>query len=223
MAMAVWDRNNIAVDARYTRVAIALHWLIAAAIAYNLTSGLLREALPGGFFVLHISSGLTILALSVVRVGWRLTHRPPLKLPMARWESALASVVHFLLYLAILFVPWTGWVMISAGPPAGSLGAAYAAAERARTDPGARPRQAPMFWGVVAVPMIAPVADLGREPSGVAGQRAFHEQMEGIHALGAWLMLFLLVLHIGGALKHQWIDREPELQRMGLGRRTTAT
>ena len=57
---------------------------------------------------------------------------------------------------------------------------------------------------------------------GVAEQHAFHEKMEGIHGTLAWGLLFLLVLHIGGALKHQLVDRMPELARMGLGRRVRA-
>lgn len=218
------DDNRRVATERYNRVAITLHWLIAAAIFYNLVSGLLNETLPRWFFVFHISSGLTILALSVVRVVWRLTHKPPPLLPMKRWERWLAHGVHFLLYGAMLLVPWTGWVMISAGPPAGSAGAAYAQAQRAQAaaatgQPAPTPRKPPMFWGLAPVPMIAPVANLGREPSGVAGQRAFHEQMEGVHEKVAWMLLLLLFMHIAGALKHQLIDREPELARMGLGRR----
>lgn len=222
MATAAWrDMRDPGVYRRYTRVAIALHWAIAALILYNLTSGLLGEWLPRGFFAFHISSGLTILALTIVRIGWRLTHKPPPMLPMRPWERWLAHGVHFLLYAAMLFVPWTGWVMISANPPAGSAGAAYAQAEQARAHPGepVRQRSAPKIWGVATVPMIGPVADLGREPAGVAGQHAFHEQMEGVHEKLAWLLLLLLVLHIGGALKHQLVDGEPELARMGLGRR----
>lgn len=217
------DRTDPLIADRYTRVAITLHWAIAALIAYNLTSGLLGAYLPRGFFALHISSGLTILALTLVRIGWRLTHRPPPLLPMRPWERWLAHGVHFLLYAALLFVPWTGWVMISANPPAGSPGAAYASAQRAQAaaaegKPAPQPRKPAQFWGIAPVPMIPPVANLGREPGGVAEQRAFHEQMEGVHGTVAWLLLFLLVLHIGGALKHQLIDREPELARMGLGR-----
>ena len=210
------DRSDPLIDARYTRVAITLHWAIAALIFYNLTSGLLGEYLPPGFFAFHISSGLTILALTLARIVWRLTHKPPPLLPMQRWERWLAHGVHFLLYAAMLFVPWTGWVMISANPPAGSPGAAYAAQQReqaaaAEGKPAPQPRKAPQLWGIATVPMIAPVANLGREPGGVADQKAFHEQMEGIHLKLAWVLLLLLVLHIGGALKHQWIDRLPEL------------
>ena len=226
MASAVFrpDRADPLIAARYTRTAAALHWAIAALIGYNLLSGLLRDTLPRGFFAFHISSGLTILALTLVRIGWRLTHRPPPLLEMQRWERWLAHGVHLLLYAAMLFVPWTGWVMISASPPAGSPGAAYAAQQRAQSaaaqgKPAPQPRKPLMFWGIAPVPMIPPVAALGREPAGVAGQKAFHEQMEGIHVKVAWLLLLLLVIHIGGALKHQWVDRLPELARMRFGRR----
>lgn len=207
---------------RYTRVAIALHWAIAALILYNLTSGLLRGYLPRGFFQFHVSSGLTILALSVARVVWRLTHKPPPKLPMHGWEKRLASVVHFLLYAMMLFVPWTGWVMISANPPPGSAGAAYVGEQRAaeaaaKGEPAPSPRKPSMVWGLFPTPMIGPVADIGREPARVAEQAAFHDQMEDVHGLMAWGLLFLLFLHVGGALKHQLLDRQPELARMGLG------
>ena len=214
------DRSDPAVAARYTSVAITLHWLIAALIFYNLASGLLGEFLPRGFFAFHISSGLTILALTLVRIGWRLTHKPPPMLPMARWERVLAHSVHFLIYAAMLFVPWTGWVMISANPPEGSPGRAYVEQQRAlASGKPVEHRPAARFWGTIKVPMIAPVANLGREPAGVPEQKAFHEQMEDLHGKLGWLMLILLVIHIGGALKHQLLDREPELARMGLGRR----
>ena len=217
------DRADPLIQHRYTRVAMTLHWTIAALIFYNLISGLLYDSLPKGFFAFHISSGLTILALTLVRIGWRLTHKPPPMLPMKPWERRLAHGVHFLIYAAMLFVPWTGWVMISANPPAGSAGRAYAEQQRAlKSGEPVQHRPAPRFWGTVDVPMIAPVANLGREVAGVPEQKAFHEQMEGIHGKLGWVLLILLILHVGGALKHQFLDREPELARMGLGRRRPA-
>lgn len=226
MAQASWNPESAR---RYTNVAIALHWLIALAIFYNLASGLLRPTLPRGFFVFHVSSGITILVLSIARVLWRVTHKPPPFLPMQGWERALAHGVHFLLYAAILVLPFSGWALVSANPPAGSPGAAYAEAERAAHQPpspagegkggGAPPRRRgpTMVWGVFKLPLIAPVNAIGSTPEGVPQQRALHDRIETFHLYGGWVMLLLLVLHIGGALKHQFVDRERELARMGLG------
>jgi len=226
---------------RYSDVAIVLHWAIAALILYNLASGLLRPVLPRGFFALHVSSGITILALTLVRIGWRLTNRPPPFLPMSAGERGLAHGVHVLLYLAMLMLPFSGWAMVSASPPAGSPGAAWALAHRPppppspggkpdRTSPGGpagegkgggqppRARGPLMIWGVIPLPMIAPVNEIGRTPQGVAGQRELHERIETAHLIGGWIMLALLILHVAGALKHQFVDRRRELARMGIGR-----
>ncbi|MEH3099627.1 cytochrome b [Sphingomonas adhaesiva] len=198
---------------RYSNVAIVLHWAIAALILYNLATGLFGEWLPDGAFAFHISSGITILVLTVVRVLWRLTHRPPPFLPMSAPERALAHGVHALLYVAMLALPLTGWAMVSANPPAGSPGAAYAAGGKP-----VRKRGPIMIWNAVPLPLIGPINEMGRAPEGVAGQRDVHERLETLHGLGGWLMLALLVLHVAGALKHQFIDRRRQLGRMGLGR-----
>ncbi|MES2987784.1 MAG: cytochrome b/b6 domain-containing protein [Pseudomonadota bacterium] len=213
----------VADNRRYTRVAIALHWAIAALVLYNLSSGLLREFLPRGFFTYHVSSGITILLLTVVRVVWRLTHKPPAFLPMKRWEANLAHGVHFLLYAAMVLIPLSGWALISSSPPVGSPGAAYAfekqvARAQAEGRPAPKPRSPRMFWDLAPIPMIGPIAQMGSTAEGVPEQAELHEKIETAHKIGGWLMLLLLILHIGGALKHQFADRLPQLARMGLGR-----
>ncbi|RYY26902.1 MAG: cytochrome b [Sphingomonadales bacterium] len=209
---------------RYTRVAILLHWAIAALILYNLSSGLLRPYLPRGFFTFHVSSGLTILILTAARVAWRLTHRPPALLTAKRWEANLANSVHFLLYAAMVLIPLSGWALISASPPLGSPGAAYAAerqAAKAKAEgkPAPKPRNSPrLLWELLPIPSIGPISHIGAEPEGVAEQAELRGKIETAHLVGGWLMLLLLVLHIGGALKHQFADRLPQLARMGIGR-----
>ena len=234
---------------RYTRVAIWLHWAIATFIIYNLLSGLLIWDLARDFFkahrpfygigiTSHLSSGLTVLALTIVRIGWRLMHEPPAyPATMKAWERHASHFVHFLLYAGMLLMPLTGWSILSAHPPAGSAGAkaaplpmaaspmAVAAKAGPGMAPGPRPGgkvgppPPPGIWWIVPLPPIAPIADIGREPGGVGPQHVLHEEFVEWHEIGGYLMILLLLAHIGGALKHQIIDKEEELQRMGWRRR----
>ncbi len=216
---------------RYTKVAIALHWTIAALILYNLTSGLLKPVLPRPFFLFHISSGITILLLTLARIAWRLTHRPPPLLPIKTWERGLAHGVHFLLYALMLLMPLSGWALVSATPPV-PPGAAAARAnaphDQAVVAPGAaptekmrneppRPHGPVMVWGLFRLPLIAPIHAMGTTPDGIRAQKVVHARIQLNHLIGGWIMLGLLLLHISGALKHQLIDRRRQLARMGLG------
>jgi cytochrome b561 len=107
-------------DQRYTAVARWLHWIIAILIIWNVVSGLGHEALPRGQAIivmgLHISSGLTILALSVLRLIWRLTHRPPPLPPMKPWQVGLAHGTHWAFYALMILLPLSGWAIVSSGP-----------------------------------------------------------------------------------------------------------
>ena len=96
---------------RYTAVAIALHWIIAAVIATNFGLGLYMaqlEASPAKLrlYSYHKTIGVTIFLLVVFRLVWRLTHRVPAPPPrMPKWQRTAASVSHILLYLLTLAVP----------------------------------------------------------------------------------------------------------------------
>lgn len=106
----------MAMAERYGTGARAFHWVIALVILVVLPLGLLHDALkPLNVMPLHKGLGLTLLLLAPARLLWRLTHRlvfPPL--PNALMERA-AGVVHGLLYLLILVLPLTGWIIASAG------------------------------------------------------------------------------------------------------------
>lgn len=102
---------------RYSRVAIALHWTIALLVIANLVIGLLHESLLEGTLPLHKSIGMLVLALSLVRLGWRLTHRPPpLPATVKGWEKGVAHAVHWTLYALIILIPLSGWIFTSASP-----------------------------------------------------------------------------------------------------------
>jgi len=214
---------------RYTRVAIILHWAIAAFIIFNLALGFFMEGfqMPLRLIVvsLHVSSGITVLALTVIRVIWRLTHEPPpLPATLKLWERRLAHAVHVFLYVGMVLMPLTGWAIISAHPRAGSAGEAALApvlpnapgGPRAPGGPGGPPP--PKIWGLFALPAITAIESIGETPGGVEPQKVLHEEFVTWHRFGGFMLLALLILHLAGALKHQFIDRELELQRMGIGR-----
>jgi cytochrome b561 len=74
-------------------------------------------------------------------------------------------------------------------------------------------------WNLFPMPAIAPIEAVGREPGGIAPQHVLHDTFVEWHSVGGFLLIGLLVLHILGALKHQFIDRHSEFARMGIGRR----
>ena len=63
------------------------------------------------WFNLHKSIGLTIGALMLVRLGWRLRHgAPPLPDSMPRWQRNAARASHFLLYACLILQPLWGYL-----------------------------------------------------------------------------------------------------------------
>ena len=102
---------------RYSAGAIALHWLLALALAFQLSLGFVIQPDAAGFalYQLHKSVGITILLLSFVRLGWRLAHRAPPPLEKG-WENVLAQAVHVGFYLFMILAPLTGWALVSTAP-----------------------------------------------------------------------------------------------------------
>jgi len=105
---------------RYSTPAIVLHWLVALLIFVAFPLGLYMADLPFSpeklkLFSYHKWIGVTVFTLAALRVAWRLTHTPPpLPASVADWQRRASAIVHGLLYLLILVVPISGWLMSSA-------------------------------------------------------------------------------------------------------------
>ncbi len=104
---------------RYGTTAKFFHWIIVALIAVQLPLGWLmpdirRGMSPGSAMSLHISIGITILALIVLRFLWRLTHPVAPESYLPAWQRVSSEWVHWLLYLAVLLTTLTGWFFESA-------------------------------------------------------------------------------------------------------------
>ncbi|MWV29393.1 cytochrome b/b6 domain-containing protein [Aurantiacibacter rhizosphaerae] len=157
---------------RYSTVAIVLHWLIALALAAEIALGFAMPKDASGFaaFQLHKSIGITILALSLLRLGWRVTHARPA--PIERGVTGfLAAAVHVGFYIFMIAMPLTGWALVS-------------------TDPSDIPT---LLYGVVPLPHLP----LGQGVNGLAGEA--HELLAwgglalfALHVVGALRHHFLI-------------------------------
>lgn len=180
---------------KYNIIAIILHWLIALAIFFQLACGLwmvkavkndLTRDLAYNFYQYHKSVGLMILVLSIFRLIWRLTHKtPPLPDSMKNWEKLAANLGHYALYFFMIAIPFLGWAMVSTS----SYGIPT------------------IIFGLFEWPHITFLANL----SNVAD---LHEIFGEGHELLSWAMIFLLLVHIAAALKHQFIIKDNLLKRM---------
>jgi cytochrome b561 len=96
-------------------VAKFFHWIVALAILVNGVWGLLMTGMPLSIskinvYALHKSIGLTVLALFVLRVAWRLFDRAPPDEPAPHWQRWAAHATHVLLYGFIIALPLSGWL-----------------------------------------------------------------------------------------------------------------
>jgi cytochrome b561 len=104
---------------RYTRTAIALHWVMALMIFSAFPLGVYMHDLPLSptklqLFSYHKWLGITILLAAAARLAWRVTHPAPAMLDMPRWQQIAAHGTHHLLYLLLFAIPLSGWLMSSA-------------------------------------------------------------------------------------------------------------
>ncbi len=179
---------------RYTRLAMLFHWLIALGIVVNISLVWLVDEMPKSaerpMINTHKSIGLTVLGLAIMRVLWRWANPPP-AFPKAykRWERVSAHSAHIALYVLIFAIPLTGWIHDSAwkGAPGNPL----------------------VLFGVI--PWFRIGAIVHQDP---ATKEYIHGLFAQIHASLAYVLIALFVVHVAGALKHQYLDHEAELQRM---------
>lgn len=171
---------------RYSKVSILLHWTIAALILTNVWFGWQMSEAKGlekfQLFQTHKSIGLTVLLLSLARLGWRIANpAPPLPAHMARWEKLLARATHVALYVLMIGVPMFGWATVSSSPL------------NIPTE----------LWGVVPWPHLP-----------LPHAKALSDQLGEVHETLVLATFGVLALHVAGALKHQFVDRDEVLWRM---------
>lgn len=171
-------------NARYTSVAIALHWLMAVAIISMFSLGIYMSDLPLSpqklkFYSWHKWAGVCVFFLAAIRLAWRIGHRPP-ALPehMPRLEKVVAHAGHHTLYLLMFVIPLSGWLMSSA-----------------------KGFQTVVFG-------ILPLPDL------LDKNKELGDLLNTLHWGFNMLLAGIVVGHVAAALKHHFINRDNVLTRM---------
>ncbi len=176
--MAVQSEN-------YNLVAKIFHWVMALIMMGLILMGLYMTSLEYSpdkikLIGLHKSFGLLILWMVGVRIIWSYISKRPIALPTHKsWEKILSKVIHVFLYIAMIGMPLSGWLMSSAGEYPVS------------------------FFGV-------PMPDLVDKNMDMA------KLMNKTHEVLAYLLIFSVLLHIWGAFKHHFVDKDATLRRMAL-------
>ncbi|WP_315730357.1 MULTISPECIES: cytochrome b [unclassified Bradyrhizobium] len=167
----------------YGTPAKVFHWLVVALLAIQYPIGWLMPDLhrgmqPGAPMTFHVSFGLTILIVIVLRLIWRLTHPVAPESTLPTWQRLSSEVVHWMLYLAVLATTLTGWLFASFRGWSVS------------------------FFYLFPIPMLA--------SDNAAAGRA----IDGLHQAAEWLLLTLIVIHVGAALVHIFVYRDRIMERM---------
>jgi cytochrome b561 len=171
--------------ARYTGIAIFLHWLIALGIVIAFGMGLTMTDMPGitpaklRLFNWHKWLGITVLMLAALRLLWRLFHRPPaLPQAMPKWQRLIAELTHYALYVLMFAIPLSGFFYsLAAGFPV-------------------------VYLGFIPLPVLI-------EPN-----PTLKPLLKEIHYWLNMGMAALVVAHAGAALQHHFISRDDILKRM---------
>ena len=188
--------NTSAGATRYATLTIVLHWLIAALLVFEVALGLNMEDARGTakftVFQLHKSVGITILLLLLLRIVWRFYRRPP-PLTASGWERVLARVVHGAFYLLLFALPISGWTVVS-------------------TSKLVVPT---LLYGTFPWPHVPGLSTLA-----AGAKEAWNHTAEFVHVNLVTVLYGLVALHVAGALKHHFIDRDGDMARIAPGVRT---
>jgi cytochrome b561 len=110
--------NIMAKQLNYGPTAKIFHWLVVALLIVQFPLGWFMPHIhhgmkPGDAMTFHISFGITLLALIVLRFFWRTTHPVAPASSLPPWQQLVSEAVHWLLYTLVFATTMTGWIFAS--------------------------------------------------------------------------------------------------------------
>jgi cytochrome b561 len=175
--------------ARYNKVSIALHWIVAVLVLVLIGLGVYMVDIPRGtpersfFYNLHKSIGLTTAIIVLIRFWWRKKNPPPpLPASMPKWQDVTSNIIHALLYTCLIMMPIAG----------------FTASQFTK-------------WGVTYFGLF-------KIPPMASPNAALYDVFQGVHENTAYVLMFILTVHILAAFYHLLFVKDGVFQRMLPGR-----
>jgi cytochrome b561/polyisoprenoid-binding protein YceI len=175
----------------YPAMAKSLHWLIALLIFVQFPLAWVMDDIPNliqkfAAFNWHKSLGLTVLALMVIRLFWRLLYKAPaLPASMPVYERAAAKLGHLGLYSTIILMTLSGWALISVS------------------------NKPSILFQVTPIPLLPWLSELPADQ-----KKEYVKVFEQAHAVLGYALLVLIAAHIAAALRHAIVLRDGIFSRM---------
>lgn len=186
-----WARGHTRAR-RYSPVGMTFHWMMAGLVFFQLWWGWRVGRLPVGpdkldGYQVHSQLGLAILTLVLLRGLWRLMIPGPVNdADKPGWQSMAAHLTHYVFYALLVLLPVSGWAMWSS-----------MAAEQPLS-----------LGGIVPWPQL-PMQSLPETTRWAIMQAA-----GTTHFVLVLALLVMILLHVGAALKHHFVDRDDVLAGM---------
>ena len=103
---------------QYGTTAKVFHWLVVVLLLVQYLIGWLMPDIhggmkPGAAMTFHVSFGIVILALIILRFAWRLAHPVAPESSLPPWQRLTSEAVHWALYALVLATTITGWLFAS--------------------------------------------------------------------------------------------------------------
>jgi cytochrome b561 len=173
----------------YGTIAKTLHWTTVLLVIIAWTLGIFGDEFPKGAardsgLLIHIWVGLTILALAMARIPWRIANPPPRIVPtefgkwLIEWTDPASRLMHYVLYGLLVVVPAIGIAVQFA-----------------------KGHSLPLF-GLVEI------------PSPWLADKAFAHSLKEVHEILANLLVILAIFHATAALLHHIVFGDSTLARM---------